>query len=497
MLTVRPRRNSPLLQPSAIVPTLLAAGLVVVVAILAMRLSSRLGVPALILFLGTGMLAGSDGPGGIWFDDPGLTWSLGTVALTVLLFASGLDTHAASVRKVLWPGLTLATVGVLVSAGLVAAFYALAFGRPWGEGALLGSIVASTDAAAVFGVLRSSGVRLKGRIQPLLELESGGNDPVAIFLTLAAAAALVGPAPSLGGVAWGMLTHMAIGLVAGFAGGRAAVWAINRLRLEQQGLYPVFATALACVVFGVVSLLHGSGFLAVYVAGIVVGAYPLVHRRAIVRFHDALAWLAQIGMFVLLGLLVFPSHLPGVAGEGLAIAAFLVFVARPAAVLASLTPFRVPLREQAMVAWVGLRGAVPIVLAAWPRVMGVPGAEEVFDIVFFVVVVSVLVQGVSLPWVARRLGVAEPITPLEQALAEGEARGARLVRVTVGAGMDGRSLIDVGLPAGALVAVVERGGEQLVPQGGTRLRAGDVALVVMAEGQEPAVRGALAGSASA
>ena len=477
---------------------MLIAGIVMAIAILATRLSARLGVPALILFLATGMLAGSDGPGGIWFNDPGLTWAIGVVALALLLFSAGLDTDARAIRPVLLPGLVLASVGVAASTGLTATFYAVAFQRPLGEGLLLGAIVSSTDAAAVFGVLRSSGVRLRGRIQPLLEMESGSNDPVAIYLTLAASAALAGSAPSLGAVALGMVGQMGMGLVAGVLGGRLLVWAINRLRVPQEGLYPVFATALAFVIFGATALAHGSGFLAVYVAGIVAGSRALIRRRAILRFHDALAWLAQIATFVLLGLLVFPSHLPAVAGEGLAIAGFLLLVARPLSVFVSLTPFGVPFREQVMVAWVGLRGAVPIVLAAWPRVLGIPGSERVFDIVFFVVLVSVIVQGVTLPRVARWLGVAEAASPVEQAIAAtgGEERGAKTLRLVVGGQAEGRALLELGLPAGALVALIEREGTQIVPQGGTTLREGDVALVIMQEGQEGAVQRALGGRAA-
>ena len=476
-------------------PWMLLAGVLVMLAILATRLSARLGVPALTLFLATGMFFGSDGPGGIWFDDPALTWSVGTVALAVLLYAAGMETPLAAVRAVVGPGLVLATVGVAASAGLTALFYHHAFGRPLGEGFLLGAIVSSTDAAAVFGVLRASGLHLRGRIQPLLEMESGSNDPVAILLTLAASAALVGQSPAVGSVLLGMGGQLVLGVTAGLLGGRGIAWAANRLRVPQEGLTPVFVLAAGLALFGLTALLHGSGYLAVYVAGLGLGAAPLLRRRAILRFHDALAWLAQIGTFVLLGLLVFPSRLPGVAAEGLAVAAFLLFVARPLSVLLALGPFGVPLREQAMVAWVGLRGAVPIVLATWPRVLGVPGAEEIFDVVFFVVLVSVLVQGTSLPWVARRLGVAEPLPAAEAELdaAAGEGRGARTVRVAVGPALEGRRLLDAGLPAGALVALVERDGAQIVPQGGTLLHAGDVVLVVVQVGQEAAVRGALEG----
>jgi cell volume regulation protein A len=387
---------------------LLLAGALVALAVLATRVSARLGMPALILFVATGMLAGSEGFGGLAFDDPSATWAFGTVALAILLFAGGLDTDFREIRPLLGPGLALATVGVATSTGATAAFYCLLFGRPIAEGVLLGAIVSSTDAAAVFGVLRNAGVRLRKPIQGLVELESGMNDPVAIFLTLTATSALAGAPVSWSGVATGLAVQMGVGLLAGVAGGRGISWALERLGVPQEGLYPVFALSLALALFGGVALSHGSGFLAIYVAGIAVAARPLAHQRAVARFHDALAWLAQIAMFLVLGMLVFPSHVALVATRGVSIASFLVFVARPLAVFASLSPFRIPLRDQAMVAWVGLRGAVPIVLATWPRVMRVEGSEAVFDLVFFVVVLSVLAQGATLPAVARLLGVSEP-----------------------------------------------------------------------------------------
>lgn len=478
---------------------MLLAGALIGLAIVATRLSLRLGVPALILFVGTGMLAGSDGLGGIWFDDPAFVWSFAMGALALLLFASGLDTPAAHIRPVLAPGLALASVGVVTSTGATAAFYLLAFDRPLAEGLLLGAIVSSTDTAAVFGVLRSAGLRLRGRIQPLLELESGSNDPMAIFLTLAATAALAGSGWSVSGVVTGFLVQTSVGLVGGFLGGRALAWCVNRLRVGQQGLYPVFTSAGALVVFGATALAQGSGFLSVYVAGIVVGAGPLVHRRAILGFHDALAWLAQIAMFLLLGLQVVPSQLPAVADRGLGVALFLLLVARPLSVMVSLTPFGVPAREQAMVAWVGLRGAVPIVLATWPLSQRVPGAQELFDVVFFVVLVSVLVQGMTLPWVARWLGVAdaEPVGGTSDPEVLGEARGAAVVAVVVGEAASGRRLLELGLPPGALVVLLSRGAERLVPQGGTVLRAGDVAQVMLLPEQEAEVRRRLAGPGAA
>jgi len=457
---------------ATIEPAMLVAGLLIVISIGLTRLSVRFGVPALLLFLATGMLAGSEGIGGIWFDSPELVWSVGVIVLAFLLFAGGLDTDARHIRAVLAPGLVLSTVGVAVSTALTAAVWSWGLDRPLAEGILLGAIVSSTDAAAVFGVLRSVSLRLKGRIQALVEMESGSNDPVAIFLTMAATAALASghEPPSAGGIAWGLVVEMGLGLLLGVLGGRAMSWAILHVNVLQTGLYPVFTAALAMALFAATSLLGGSGFLAIYVAGIVLGSRPMVHRRAILAFHDALAWLAQIAMFVMLGLLVFPSHFPDVALRGLLIAAFLVVVARPLAVFVSLTPFRVPFREQAMIAWVGLRGAVPIVLATWPRTQGVAHAEEIFDIVFFVVVTSVALQGATLPYVARLLDVVESD--------DAPVVAPRVVRIAVGARVDGRMLADVGLPPGALVTLLHRGDDVLVPQGSTTFATGDVAHVL-------------------
>lgn len=472
--------------PHTAEPLLLVGGLLVALAVVATRVSVRLGVPALILFLLTGMLAGSDGPGGIWFDDPGLTWSIGVVTLAVQLLAGGLETELAATRAVLAPGLALATVGVLLSTGATAGFYAWAFDRPLLEGVLLGAIVSSTDAAAVFGVLRGAGLRLQGRIQPLLEMESGSNDPMAIWLTLAISALLAGGEASFGAALGQLVTEMAVGLGAGVLGGRLIAAAVARLQAPQEGLYAVFVLASGLALFGLTTLLHGSGFLAIYVAGVVIGSRPVPHRRTILRFHDALAWLAQITMFLLLGLLVFPSRLPGVAAEGVLLAAFLLLIARPLAVAVSLTPFGFPWRHQVMVSWVGLRGAVPIVLATAPRVLGVEGAERVFDTVFFVVLLSVLVQGMSLPRMARALGVIDaPTSPLHL---PDEVHGASVLVAEVAPHLHDRPLVDLRFPPGARIALVERGGEVVVPEGSTRLQAGDRTHVVVREDQEEAVR---------
>lgn len=469
----------------------LFAGLLVAISVVVTRASARWGVPTLALFLGVGMLAGSDGLGGIWFDDYRFVWTAGSLLLGLLLFSGGLDTDTQRARGVLAPGVALATVGVAVTSVLTAAFQVWVLESSWQRGFLLGSIVASTDAAAVFGVLRAADVRLRGRLRELLELESGSNDPIAIFLTLTATAIALGAAPSPGGVLAELGMQAGIGGVVGVLGGLASVWALNHLRVRHVALYAIFALSGAAMVFGGSAVLGGSAFLAVYVAGLVLAAKAVVHRRSIVRFHDSLAWLAQIALFVMLGLLVFPSKLPSVWADGLATTAFLVFVARPVAVALSLTPFRVPWREQALVAWVGLRGAGPIVLATWPSVAGVPGASELFGEVFFVVASSVLLQGTSLPWVARRLGLEAPPEASLDGLAGESAAGARALDLELPPRLDETRVMDLGLPRGGVIVTFERDGEVRVPSGATALRAGDRLRVIVQTDQEDVVRARL------
>ena len=475
--------------PPSIEPLILLVSALILVGVAASRISLRAGVPALLLFLATGMLAGSDGPGGIWFDNPSATWSFGVVALAILLFGGGLDTDPRHLRSVLGPGLTLATVGVAISAGAVGAFGVGVLGLSWAQGLLLGAIVSSTDAAAVFSTLRAANLGLRGHIRPLLELESGSNDPTAIFLTSAFTALCLDPVLRPLPLVGGFILQMGLGLVLGVVGGKALIWSINRAKLSPEGLYPVLALAMAGVLYGGSTLVGGNGYLAIYLAGVLLAGAEVVHKTAIVRFMDGLAWLMQIGLFVLLGLLVFPSQLPDVAGHGLLLTAFAMFVARPLAVLVSLTPFRVPLREQAMIAWVGLRGAVPIVLATFPMVAGVPGADRLFHLVFFVVAASVLVQGTTLPWVARVLGVAVPVASPGPALTA--PSGSALLSLTAGPGVAGRQVVELGLPRGALIVVVEREGALIVPPGGTVLQPGDALKIMTAQGQEDAVHAAV------
>ena len=443
--------------------------------VLASKMSSKLGIPALILFLGVGMLAGSEGFGGIPFDDFGIARTVGILALSFILFAGGLDTSWATIRPVVWKGVSLATVGVVVTAVITATAARWLMDLGWIEALLLGAIVSSTDAAAVFGVLRARGLRLKSRLSPILELESGSNDPMAVFLTIGLTSLALSPSDSWTTYAVDFVVQMVLGAALGI--GFGLVWAklINRLRLEYDGLYPVLTLALVMTAFGFTSLVGGNGFLAVYAAGVALGSRNFVHRLALIQFHDGVAWLMQIAMFLTLGLLVFPSQLLPVAWTGLALALVLVFFARPVAVFLSLIGSRMPVREKAFLSWVGLRGAVPIVLATIPVTMGLPGSQAFFNVVFFVVVVSVMLQGTTIPWVARLLKVnaAHDDGPEEVRVPQSTVELVLRAESPV----VGRLVVDLKLPPSALLLLLRRDGESYIPRGSTVLRPGDGILV--------------------
>jgi cell volume regulation protein A len=317
---------------------LISASILLLVSVLASKISDRFGVPALLLFLILGMLAGSDGPGGIYFDDPVLAQFIGVIALVLILFSGGLDTEWKLVRPVLKEGLLLSTFGVFITAIVTGVFASKLLGFTLVEGLLFGAIVSSTDAAAVFSVLRSKGIGLKGQLKPLLELESGSNDPMAIFLTIGLIEIITQPDSAPASLIGLFLRQMLIGAALGYGMGRLMLFFINRLKLGYEGLYTVLTLALMFLAFGVTAVAGGSGFLAVYIAGIVLGNHDFVHKRSILRFHDGLAWLMQIAMFLTLGLLVFPSRLVPIALEGLLLACILMFVARPSSVFISLLP---------------------------------------------------------------------------------------------------------------------------------------------------------------
>jgi cell volume regulation protein A len=417
------------------------------------------------------------------FDDPVLAQFQGVAALALILFSGGLSTSWKEVRPVLGHSVSLATLGVLITAAAFGVFAHLVLGLTVVESLLLGSIVSSTDAAAVFSVLRSKNVSLKGSLKPLLELESGSNDPMAALLTIGFVQMLAQPDLSTTSLILKFALQLPVGAVAGYAMGRAMIYLVNHLKLGYEGLYPVLTLSLVLLAYSLTTLIGGNGFLAVYVAGIIVGNNNFVQKRTLVRFHDGLAWLMQIALFLALGLLVYPSDLVPVIGQGLLAAAWLMFVARPLSVFLCLWPTKLRLREKIFISWVGLRGAVPIVLATFPLLARTSHAEFMFNIVFFVVLTSVLVQGTSLTLVARWLGLDAPMVaprnfPIEYNPDSGFKSELKELTVPDGSPVAGKSLVALRLPPGFLVMLIARGTEYLVPGGGTTLEVGDTLLVL-------------------
>src|SRR5437588_2330000 len=386
---------------------ILLGGLLVLAGIMSSLVAMRFGAPLLLVFLVVGMLAGEAGPGGIKFDDVYATYVVGSIALALILFDGGLRTRFATFRSVLGPAATLATVGVLLTAALTAPVARLVLGLTWTEALLVGAVVASTDAAAVFFLIHSRVLRLRPRVGATLEVESASNDPFAVLLTVLLVEFLALGDRSWQHVAAVLVEQTVIGSIVGIIGGRVIVLVLNRLALPQ-GLHAPFVTMSALVTFGVAAALHASGFLAVYLAGLVVGNRPTRAHNTVVVFLDAVTWLAQIVMFVLLGLLVWPLRLLGSIWPALTVAVTLMLVARPLAVVLCLAPFRFSWREKAFVSWVGLRGAVGIFLASIPLLVGLPKAYLYFDIAFVAVLASLLVQGWTIAWAAHRLHVALP-----------------------------------------------------------------------------------------
>jgi len=458
---------------------LFLAGIILVVSILASRLSGLLGVPALVVFLVIGMLVGSEGIVGVYFDNARLAQAIGIAAMAFILFSGGLSTPTSRIKPVIWAGVSLASIGVVLTSLLAGLFAAWVLDQPVMVGLLLGAVISSTDAAAVFSILRSRSMHLKEPLEPLLELESGSNDPMAVILTVGLIGLTTNPDASLLSLLGMLVVQLVVGALAGYVGGRLGVGLLNNLRLQQEGLYSVATIALVSLIYGGTTVLGGSGFLAVYLAGIVMGNRDFIHKNSLVHFHDGLTWLMQIAMFLTLGLLVFPSQLVKVAGVSLAIAAFLMLVARPVAVFISLAASKISLREKVLVSWVGLRGAAPIILATFPLVAGVPQASRIFDVVFFVVLTSVLIQGTTIPLAGRWLRLNAPKRPAAMGPSLREHMSEHLVDVglTDGAKAAGKRILDLHLPRELLLVLIERDGVHIVPTGSTELMVGDNILI--------------------
>jgi potassium/hydrogen antiporter len=470
---------------------ILAGGALLAAGLVASLIAARLRVPSLLLFLAVGMVIGSDALGWITFSSYRLERTIGVIALALILFEGGLTSGILHLRPVLAAATSLATLGTAITALVVGLGAAALFGFPVKEGLLLGAILSSTDGAAIFALLRGS--TLSRRLAQTLEGESGLNDPVAVVLVLAFIDLLTRPGYSAGDFVVLFVRELGIGLAVGLAVGWLAVQALRHARLATAGLYPVASLTVAAIAYGAADSLHGSGFLAVYLAGLAVGSATIPAERTIVSFHQGLGWVAQVVMFLTLGLLVSPAQLPSVAVKGTVLALVLVLIARPVAVAVATLPFTYSWRERGILGWAGLRGAVPVVLATFPVIEHVAHSRQFFNIVFFTVLVSTLLQGTTFETLARRLGLTTTEPALPRPMAESgtiRALGAEVLEYTVGAGdaiTDAR-VRDLGLPRDAVVSVIVRDERAIPPRGSTRLRGGDELHLLVSEESAPRVR---------
>jgi len=450
---------------------LLIGSVLLLISILVGKTTTRFGVPILIFFLLVGILAGSEGIGGIAFDNPTTAQFIGITALNFILFSGGLDTNFQTIKPVLWHGIALSTVGILLTALSVGVFVHFLLGFTLSEGLLLGAIVSSTDAAAVFSILRSKGVGLKGFLRPVLELESGSNDPMAYFLTISLTTIVKEGSFDIVQFLPLFLKGFLIGGLTGYAIGKISAWLLNKIQLNA-----------GTESFG------GNGFLAIYITGIVLGNENFIHKRSLIKFYDGQAWLMQIILFLTFGLLVFPSRVIPVIGVGLLISAFLIFIARPIGVFGSLIFFKTNTRSKLFLSWVGLRGAVPIVFATYPMIAGLEKSEMIFNLVFFISITSVLAQGTTLAYVAKLLHVVTPAkakrrTETDLELLDSLKSVMEEVTIPAQSEIAGKKIVHLGFPKTAQILSIKRGKNYISPVGSTVLLANDT-LLILAEDEK-------------
>jgi cell volume regulation protein A len=468
---------------------LLISSLLLLAGVLASKTAGKTGIPMLLIFLTIGMLAGSDGIGGIRFDNPNIAQFLGIIALTYILYSGGLDTKWPSIKPVLKPGIVLSTLGVLLSSFSLGGFMYLISELTFLESLLFGSIVSSTDAAAVFSVLRAKSIGLKGNLRPLLELESGSNDPMAYFLTISVLGLITLETGSVWEIFPLFFIQMAVGGLMGWLFGRITVLLTNKVNLDFEGLYPVMLLALVLITYTVVDLMHGNGFLAVYISAITVGNGKMAHKKSLMRFFDGVAWLMQVIMFITLGLLVFPSQLLPISGIAIMAALFLIFVARPIGVFASLSFFKFNLREKTFISWVGLRGAVPIVFATFPIIANIEMSSMIFQIVFFIVLASVAIQATTISLVANLLKLSLPASlkmksMLDMELTEDFKNAILEIQLPKESPIQGKKILELGFPITSLIVLVKRNGKFITPNGQTELMDEDELMIMMENNQE-------------
>lgn len=467
---------------------LLIGSLLLFISIIVGKTSYKFGVPTLILFLSIGMLAGSDGIGGINFDNPQIAQFIGIVSLNFILFSGGLDTSLNSVKPIMKEGLLLSTLGVLLTALGLGSFVYYITDFTIYESLLLGSIVSSTDAAAVFSILRSKSLALKNNIRPTLELESGSNDPMAYVLTIASLSLVVNQDKELYTIIPLFLQQMTLGALGGLAFGRLSKIIINRIKLDFQGLYPVLVIALMFITFSTTNFFGGNGFLAIYMTAVYLGNQDIIHKKTILKMFDGLAWLMQIVLFLTLGLLVFPSQIIPYAGIGLLISLFLILVARPLSVFISLSFFKMDNKRRLFISWVGLRGAVPIVFATYPLLAGIDKANIIFNIVFFISISSILIQGTTLSLVAKWLNLALPekakkINETDKLTLELPKASLQEFKVAEKCSSINTRIVDLKFPKSAFIVMIKREGKFIRPGGSTEIKANDI-LMVLADNEE-------------
>ncbi|MDY0081599.1 MAG: potassium/proton antiporter [Ignavibacteriaceae bacterium] len=462
---------------------LLGSAILILLSIIFAKIFDNLGLPTLILFIALGMLAGSEGIGGIDFNEALIAQNIAIIALLFILFSGGLSTSLKDVRPIRFQALSLASFGVIISALVFGVIASYILNIDIIYGLLLGAIISSTDAAAVFNVLRSKNVSLKDNLKPLLEFESGSNDPMAIFLTISLIETITNPFSDWLSFVKLIVFQFGFGFLIGLTMGRVVVLIMNKIKLENEGVYPVLLVGLACMIYAATNLIGGSGFLAVYLTGIAVGNRDFVQKKSLLRFFDGLAWLGQISMFLTLGLLVFPSEIIPIIGIGLVLSVVLMFIARPIAVFISLIFAKVSFKEKVFISWVGLRGAVPIILATFPLLAEVKYARLIFSIVFFIVFTSALLQGWSLTYVAKWLKLDAPFikkirSPIEFESRQGDENDLYDFYISDTSIAAGKSVVELGLPKDSLIVLINRNEQYLVPKGATTIEAGDILLIL-------------------
>lgn len=461
---------------------ILIGSILLFISIVAGKTSYRFGVPTLILFLSVGILAGSEGLGGIYFNNYNNAQFIGIIALNFILFSGGLDTQWKSVKPILKQGILLSTLGVLLTAIFLGLFVHQITDFTLYESLLLGAIVSSTDAAAVFSILRGKNIVLKSELRPTLELESGSNDPMAYVLTILLLGLILNPEQPLWTVIPLLLQQMVIGAAAGYLFGRLSKYIINSINLDYEGLYPVLVISLMFTTFSATDFIGGNGFLAVYLCGLYIGNQDLYQKKSILKMFDGLAWLMQIVLFLTLGLLVYPSEIISVAGIGILISFFLIFIARPLSVFISLAPIKMSFNRRLFLSWVGLRGAVPIVFATYPLLANIEKADMIFNIVFFISVSSILIQGTSIPLVARWLNMQSPQEKkeskhLENFIAENDKGFKKELLISPHNPIVGKKISELELPKAAVIILIVRKNKFITPKGSTVILAKDKLLV--------------------